>query len=128
MRIALAVFAAAGGNDLISVMCQVLEHELLPSINQQRPGRDFDHQVIAALALLVRSAAGGTRLRLPKSVMRQGGQVIDTAPGDHNDAAAIAAVAAIGSAVWDVLLAPEADAAVATAASLDFDSDAIDEH
>ena len=63
-----------------------------------------------------------------KLVLGQGGQVVDAVLGDDDHAAAVAAVAAVGPALGDVLLAPEADAAVAAAASLDFDSDAIDEH
>ena len=60
--------------------------------------------------------------------MGEHGEAIDAGLGDHDDAAAVAAVAAIGAAARDVLLAAEAHAAVAAAAGFDFDGDAIDEH
>jgi hypothetical protein len=60
--------------------------------------------------------------------MREQRQAIDARLGDHDDAAAVAAVAAIWSAPGNVLFAPKAHATVAAAAGFDFDSDAIDEH
>ena len=55
-------------------------------------------------------------------------RAVDARLGHDDHAAAVAAVAAVGSAAGDVLLAAEADAAVAAAAGFDFDGDAIDEH
>ena len=51
-----------------------------------------------------------------------------SALGDEHDVAAVAAVAAVGAALRDVLLPPEADAAVAAAAALDLDRRAVGEH
>jgi hypothetical protein len=48
--------------------------------------------------------------------------------GLEPDAAAVAPVAAVGSAPGHVLLAPEADAARAPVTSLDEDVDLVDEH
>ncbi len=56
------------------------------------------------------------------------GQTIDAGLGAENHAAAVAAVAAIGSAERDVLFAAEADATVSAVAGIDLDFDAIDEH
>ena len=64
----------------------------------------------------------------PKAMLGQSRQVIDAVFGDDDHAAAVAAVAAVRATLRYVFLAPEAPAAIAAAAPLDFDSDAIDEH
>ena len=48
--------------------------------------------------------------------------------GDDVDGAAVAAVAAVGAAARDELLAAEAEAAVAAVAGGDVDVDFVDEH
>ncbi len=48
--------------------------------------------------------------------------------GDEDDVAAIAAVTAVGTALRHVLLAPEAERAVAAAAASHLDAGAIVEH
>ena len=128
MRVALAAVAAAGGDDAVAVVRQVFEHEAVLGVDDERARRDFDDQVVGALALLVGAAAGRAAVGPPEAVMGQGGEIVDAIFGDDDHAAAVAAVAAVGPAVRDVLFAPKADAAVAAAASLDFDGDAIDEH
>jgi hypothetical protein len=60
--------------------------------------------------------------------VHQLGQAVDARLGDHDDAAAVAAVAAVGPAARDVLLPAEAHAAIAAAARFDIDSDAINKH
>src|SRR3954452_10644719 len=64
----------------------------------------------------------------PTFAVAEYGQAIDAGLGDHNDAAAVATVAAVGAAARNVLLTTKAHAAVAAAAGFDFDGDAIDEH
>jgi hypothetical protein len=46
----------------------------------------------------------------------------------HHDAAAIAAIASVGSTFGNVLFSPETSAAVASIAGDDFDLDAVDKH
>ena len=48
--------------------------------------------------------------------------------GDHDDAAAVAAIAAVGSALGDVLFAAEGDAPVPAVAGLHANCCFIDEH
>ena len=48
--------------------------------------------------------------------------------GDDEDGAAVAAVAAVGPAARDELLAPEAETAAAAVAGRDVDVDFVDEH
>ena len=128
MGVASAAVAAAGGDDGVAVLRQILESEAAFGVDDERAGRDFDDQVVGAFALLVCAAAGRAVVGAPEAVMGEGGEVVDAVFGDDDHAAAIAAVAAVGAAVRDIFFAPKADAAVAAAASLDFDGDAIDEH
>ena len=64
----------------------------------------------------------------PLFAVSEQGERIDARFGDHDDAAAVAAVAAIGATARDVFFATEAHAAITAAAGFDFDGDAIDEH
>ena len=60
--------------------------------------------------------------------MGQGGEAIDAFFGHQDDAAAVAAVAAVGPAARDVFLPAEADAAVTPFARLHADFRFVDEH
>ena len=55
-------------------------------------------------------------------------ECVESFVGDEDDISALAAVAAVGTALGDVLGASERDAAVATSAGLNDDFDVIDEH
>src|SRR5207253_2368785 len=101
----------------------ILEREAALSVDHERPWRHFDHQVCGASSLLVRSTAVRSAGSAPKTMMGQCGQIVDAILGDDVDAAAVAAVAAIWAALRDVFLAPKAHAAVAAAATLNFNSD-----
>jgi hypothetical protein len=54
--------------------------------------------------------------------------MIDPLASLNDQAATVAAVAAVGSTPRHILLATEADAAIATPASLHFDFNAVDKH
>ena len=56
------------------------------------------------------------------------GQAVGAGHGADDDVAAVAAVAAIGAALGNVLFAPEAAAAAAAVAAFDEYGDSIDEH
>ena len=69
----------------------------------------------------------------PRSALNSGWKrkstsVFLVAAGDDVDRAAVAAVAAVGAAARDELLAAEAQAAVAAVAGSDVDVDFVDEH
>ena len=78
---------------------------------------------MAVVAAAVLAAVG-----LPLLAMGQGGEAVDAFAGDEDDAAAVAAVAAVGPAAGDEFLPVEGDAAVAPAAGLETDFHFIDEH
>src|SRR4051794_26878384 len=64
----------------------------------------------------------------PLFAVSEQGKRIDARFGDHDDAAAIAAIAAIRTAAGDVFFAAKAHAAIPAAAGFYFNGDAIDEH
>ena len=84
--------------------------------------------VVAVGAVLARAAAGlaaaGPELRLRP----ERGEVAQIGSATSDDVAAAAAVTAVGPALRDVLLAPEAQASVAAAARQHLDAGAIVEH
>ena len=101
---------------------------VVDGVHHDRAGRNVNDQVFGAAAVALLAAAMLAAFGAPLFAVGQDGQAIDAGLGNHDDAAAVAAVAAIGAAARDVLLATEAHAAVAAAAGFDFDGDAIDEH
>ena len=107
---------------------QVLEHVSGLGVDHQRAGRHVDHQILAVAAVAIRAAAALAAFGLPVFLLRERRQAVDALGRDDDHAAAVAAVAAVGPAARNVLLAAKADAAVAAAAGLDLQSDAIDEH
>ena len=79
------------------------------------------------LAVAVRAAAVLAVPRAMDARVAIVDQRVDVAVGDRVDAAAAAAVAAVGPAARDELLAPEARAAVPAVAGVDFDHGFVDE-
>ena len=109
-------------------MDKILEHVAVFGVDDDRAGRHLDDQILGVAAVAIASRCRARRVGAPLFAMRERGEPIDARLGDHDDAAAVAAVAAVGPAARHVLLAAEAHAAVAAAAGFDFDGDAIDEH
>ncbi len=68
------------------------------------------------------------RLGLPRLAMGEHGEAIDAFAGDQDHAAAVAAVAAVGSAQRHILFPPEADATVTPLARLETNDHFIDKH
>ena len=117
-RVALAPFAAVGGDDLFAGRGQVLEQMPVLGVEDDRAGRNGEDQVFGRRAVAVVAAAAVAAVGLPLLAMGQRGEAIDAFLGQEDDAAAVAAVAAVGPAARNVLLPAEAEAAVAAAARL----------
>src|SRR5262245_6114187 len=128
MRVAPASRAAARGDDALAIVRRVLERKAALRIDHERAGWHLDDEGLAAAALTIRATTGRAACRPPEAVMRKRCEVVHAVSGDDDDAAALAAIAPVGTAMRDVLFAAEADAAVAAAASLGLNRDAIDEH
>jgi hypothetical protein len=127
-QVSLAPPAAARRRHLVAGAQQVLQHVAFGGIQHHGAGRHLNRQVVAAAAVAARAAAALAACRPPVPTVRERRQAIDSLAGHQHHASAVAAIAAIRPAAGDVLLAPEADAAVAPPAGLDEYLDAIDEH
>ena len=92
------------------------------------PGGTRIEDVLAAAAVAVLALAGPRRSGLPVVVAGQVLQRVVGVVGRQEDAAAVAAVAAVGAAVRNELLAPERDAPVAAAPAGDDDVHLVEEH
>ena len=97
-------------------------------VHDHRAGRDANDEILRAAAVTIRPAAVLAAFGPPLLTVRERRQVVDVRLGHQHNAAAVAAVAAVRPAAWDVLLATEAQATVAAPAGSDFDGDTIDEH
>ncbi len=92
-----------------------------------RADRHLEHGVgaIGAVAVLAHAAAAVLgHVMLLVAVIDQGVEAVDRF---RNDIAALAAVAAVGAAVFDEFLAPERNAAIAAVAGADIDLGFIEE-
>ena len=127
-RVSFARFATLGGDDLISLMRQITQDKVILGVEHQSAGGYLKNQIVAVLARFVRPAAVRAVARLPEFLMRKAREIIDAVAGDDDHAPSFAAVAAVRAAAGDVLLPPEAHAAIAAVAGLDFDLNAVDEH
>ena len=127
-EVPLAAAAALGHDDPIADGREVLEHETVPGVMDDGAGRNADHQVLGRRAVALRPSAGLTAFGLPVLAVRQGAEAVDVLLGHEDDAAAVAAVAAVGPAAGNVLLPAEADASVAASAGFHLDFNFVDEH
>ncbi len=126
--VSLAAASAAGGDDALARRGQVFEDVAVNRVADDGAGWDAEEEVFGAAAVAVGAAAVLAALGAPAFAMGEGGEAVDAGLGHQDDAAAVAAVAAVGPAAGDVLLAAEAHAAVAATAGFDIDCHAIDEH
>src|SRR6476646_4443299 len=126
--VALPTLPAAGHGDPGARMGQVGHH--LTGVAQPHLGADghLDVAVVAALPVLPRALPMHAPLGAEVGRGAKPVEIAQVGPGHQGDVAAVPAVAAVGPALRDVLLAPEADAAVAAAAALDLDRGAVGEH
>src|SRR3546814_9908911 len=89
--------------------------------------RDRDHQVLAGLAVHPPAHAVRAALCTEDPLVAEIDQGVEVLVGHDPDAAAIAAIAAIGTTERDELLAAKTDAAVAAIACDDLDFGFVDE-
>ena len=105
--------------DLLARRREILEDEVVLGVADDRAGRNQQHQIFGRSAVPIVRSARIAVVGFPQFAMRKRQQAIDIFLRKENDAAAVAAVAAVGSAVFDVFLPPEADQPVAAFARLD---------
>ena len=124
----MAAAPAAGDDHRIARPLQVAEHVAAVAVADDGPRRDLDDQVLGPSTGAVRALAVLAPVGLPVALGREVGEVGEALDGADDDVAAVAAVAAVRPAPGDVLLAPEAQAAVAAVAPSDEDRDPVHEH
>src|SRR5690606_37168530 len=127
-KVAVAPFAAAGCDHGVAGAGQILKHVTGPGVGDDRARRQVDHEVMPVAAMAIGAAAALAVFGAPVLAHGECGQAIDPFDGSEDDASAVAAIAAVGTAAGNVLLSAKAQAAVAAAAGFEFDGDAIDEH
>ena len=120
-------------------LAAVRDDQALPldrEVAEQRPvlvahlGADghVDEQVLAVGAVTLRALAVPARAGAHVRLVIESVEVAHLARGDEDDVTTARAVAAVGAALGDVLLAPEADAAVAAASAARADLGPVGEH
>src|SRR4051812_13179704 len=92
-----------------------------------RPDRDLDHQIVAAGAGAVLPCAALAARRLEMLGVAKVDQGVEALDSFEDDIAALAAVAAVRAAIFDIFLAPESDCAGAAGAGADEDLGLVEE-
>ena len=106
---------------------EVADHLVGVDVDHDRADRDGNHPVLAALAVHLAAHAVLAALRLELALVAEVDQGVEVFVGLDPDVAAVAAVAAVGPAQRDELLAPEAHAAVAAVSGDHCDFGFVDE-
>ncbi len=126
--VAFTASAAPGADHGFAERGQVFQYVAVLGIHNDRAGRHFNDQILGVPAMTLFAAAVPSALGPPLLAMRECRERINARFGDQNDAAAVAAVAAVRSAARNILLAAKADATITAPAGFDFNGDTIDEH
>ena len=116
MRVAEAAVAAPGDAGAVAGLDQIGQQRLLVLGQHLRARRHRDHHVLAGGAGAVLAHAAAAALGLEVLAVAVVDQRVEVGDALHPHVAALAAVAAVGAAELDELLAPERDAAVAAVA------------
>ena len=127
MHVAETAKAAPGDQQSLAVFGQVADDLVGIEVVHHGADRHDDRLVLAGLAVHLAAHAVLAALRLEAGFVAKIDEGVEVLVGLHPDVAAIAAVAAIGAAERDELLATERNAAVAAIASGDGDFNFVDE-
>ncbi len=106
---------------------EVGEDILLVVVEDLGADRDPDDEVPAAGAGLVAAGAALAARRLEMLGVAEVDQRVEALDRLEDDVAALAAIAAVGAAIFDIFLAPEADRAGAAGAGADEDLGLVEE-
>ncbi len=124
-----ATAATAAGDDLLVAGGGEVVDELAGFVVvEDGADGDFEDAVFALVAAHVGAEAVGAAFGLPLGVEAEVDEGVVGEGGAHDDVAAVAAVAAGGTAAGDEFFAAKGHAAIAAVAGLDADAGFIDEH
>jgi len=126
--IAAPAFSPTSNQKAIACVSEIVQ--LLTGIGVIDYGADRHFQVdrFAFLAGTIAALAVTAALRFVFGIEAEMQQRIDVLAGDHIYVAAAPAIAAAGTAAWNILLAAERQAAVAAVARLNVDFGFVDKH
>ncbi len=110
--VALAAVAAAGDHHLVAVGAEVAERVTAFRIFDEGAGGNLDQDVVGGRAGLELAAAMFAAAGVPELMTDEMNQAADVLVSPHDDAAAPAAVAAVGAAAGHEFLPAERHAAV----------------
>ena len=127
MRIAEAAVAALGDAAPLAGSISSASTRLLVLGQHLGAGRHLDHDVLAGRAGAVLAHAAAAALGLEVLAEAVVDERVEVGDAFHPHVAALAAVAAVGAAELDELLAPERDAPVAAVAGRDVDLGLVEE-
>jgi hypothetical protein len=119
--IAAPAHAAFQQHDALPFICEIGENRFLVLGQDLRADRHFYHQVVRALAGAVLAHAVTAALRLEVLCVAKIDQGVEAGNRLEHDVPALAAVAAVRTAILDEFLSPEADRAGAAGAGLHVD-------
>ena len=126
--VAAAALAAAGDDDALAGLVEVGQEDAVLGVVDERAGRDGDDEVLAVLAVHLLAHGRLAALGVPVVLAGEIEEGVFVRVGEEDDAAAVAAVAAIGAALGDVLFAAERDAARAAVTGLYVDLGFVNKH
>src|SRR5262249_4959466 len=127
VEVAEAAFAARGEERPFAVLGEVRDQLAAVHVLDDRAHREAQHDVVRALAVAVAAAAVLAALGAEDARVAVVDERVDVGVGHTPDAAATAAVAAVRTALGDILLAAEGGGAVAAFAGDDFDAGFVEE-
>lgn len=128
MLVAASAASAFADRESLAGRGQVADQVARLRVEDDRPRRDEDDEILAALSrLLVRAAAFAIR-RGELLVLSESRKRVERGLDFEDDIAALAAVAAIGTAARLELLAAKVDHAVAALAGTNVDFYVVNEH
>ena len=126
MGVALAAAASPGDDAAVPRFDEVGQRRVGAGVVNDRAAGDVDRQILAVGAVTQGAAAGHAALGGEAASVLIIGERQQILRGLDDNAAAVAAVAAVGAAFGDKLFAAEADAAVAAVTGFDMDPHEID--
>ncbi len=121
MRVAEAAIAACQQDKALARLSEISDQRLAVLIENLRPRRQFQHDVRALRPGAVLAHAIAALLGFEVLLVAEVEQRVEIGHAFHDHVAALAAVSAVGAAVLDKLLPPEAHAPVAAIAGADKD-------
>src|SRR5262249_40673669 len=123
-----AASTTVGNGHQLTFAGQVAEDVTPVAVADQGTGRNMDDEIFAMTAVTIVPSAAAAPLGAPVLAMSDVSQVVRSRYCLHDDAAAVATVAAVWAATRNVFLASEATASRSPVSSLDVNNHAVDKH